>query len=227
MAKKGSIPPIIIVMIAVLGFIAMIIQGIITFVETNPILSVSIIVIIGGAIYYVTTTNKEKRELELQRNTEELEWYKAEFLRIGDDYEKSGVPTIESDIILKKTESLYAAFHNVTWNEYRRKTTSISYSGLSARVGIMKGLSYRTGSMQIDRNSIDTITPIDTGDLYFTNKGLFFRGRLGNKNLPYNKIYKPSTNTKGSYFRKRIRKEHLFTVFIAAQASCGYYHNLG
>jgi len=143
--------------------------------------------IVAVAFFYNYYSSKRDTEIalrQIKKDQEETQAFISEFQRIGEEYEEAGIPTIESDISLKKGEALYVRLSTVQWMEYRKKR--IGNHGLTAKVKITKGLYYRAG--QTLSESVDQLTPIDTGDLYFTNMGVFFRGRLGNKNISYDKI---------------------------------------
>ena len=148
---------------------------------------ITLLLFIGIGIYF---TNKGRKATELENKllNEKIERYQNEATRLNEEYSKNGIPIIESDIALKSHEKLYAKISNITWNELRRHTTNVSYGGISTRIPIMKGLSYRAGSYNVNRETTDVITPLDKGDLYVTSKAIFFRGRLGNKTIQYNKI---------------------------------------
>lgn len=140
-----------------------------------------------GVLIYLWYLGNKRIEREKQELLVIQKKYNDEAESLQELYMKNGVPSIEPDILLKKGEVLFAKFSG-TWNELRRHTTNIRYSGFSTRIPIMKGLSYRSGSYDVDRQTADIQISIDRGDMYITNKAIFFRGQLGNKTLQYDKI---------------------------------------
>src|SRR5690606_6125721 len=74
------------------------------------------------------------------------------------------------------------------WHELRTITKRINYGGPSARIKIMKGLSYRVGSMKVERVTKETMQQLDTGTLYVTNKRLIFTGNKKTSNIKLEKI---------------------------------------
>jgi hypothetical protein len=134
--------------------------------------------------YYSSKIDTENALRQIKKDQKETQAFVSEFQRIAEEYEEAGIPTIESDISLKKGEALHVKLSAIQWMEYRKKR--IGNHGLTAKVRITKGLYYRAG--QSLSESVDQLTPIDNGDLYFTNIGIFFRGKLGNKNVSYDKI---------------------------------------
>lgn len=146
------------------------------------------VVVIAVLYFFFSSKSKAAETQNSKQLEEETQKYVTELQRIGDDFEKSGIPMIESDISHKKGETLHVKFGNIQWMEYRKKRTGYTIHGVTARVKIAKGLYYRAGSGQVISESVDQLTPVDKGDIYFTNKGIFFRGSLGNKTLPYDKI---------------------------------------
>jgi hypothetical protein len=170
----------------------------------------AVLLLLGFLYYFYRTSLNEKQEKKQDELLELQKRYNDEVEALQTLYEKNGVPSIESDILLKKGEVLYAKFSG-TWNELRRTTTNVSYGGFSTRIPIMKGLSYRTGSYNLNRETADILTPIDSGDLYITNKAIFFRGGLGNKTLQYNKISHVILGINGFTLERESGKGIFFT----------------
>ena len=148
-----------------------------------------ILILIGGVaallIYF-----KRMGDSTLERETEEqTQRFIEEFQSAGDKFEKNGIPTIESDISLSKKDTLHARLNGIKWMEYRKVSTGrVTTHGLTGRIKIAKGLSYRYGTGHVARETMDQLKEIDAGDIYVTNNGFFFRGIFGNKNLPFDKV---------------------------------------
>lgn len=151
--------------------------------------------LVGFAIYWFFF-RKEGGTSVQHINQQEVSKFTAEFVSIGEEYSKSGVPVIESDIKLKKNENLHVKLRDVRWMEHRKVSTGRgSYNGLSGRIKLAKGLSYRYGTGEFSRETMNQLTELDSGDLYVTNKGFFFRGKIGNKNIDHDNVVmlRPST----------------------------------
>ncbi len=103
------------------------------------------------------------------------------------DIENSELPVINSPINLQKSENLYF-MAKVDWYEERTRTTSVSYSGLTSSIRIVKGLSLRAGYIVPTRNTEEYMKLIDSGNVYFTNKRIIFTGERGNKSISLAKI---------------------------------------
>ncbi|MCW0953232.1 hypothetical protein OIT44_03975 [Weissella ceti] len=82
------------------------------------------------------------------------------------------------DILLKKNEDLYFTLgvletdEPIYWYEERTRTERVGYSGVTTNVRIMKGVSYRAGTVKPIKNTITENKIIRTGPLYLTNKRL-------------------------------------------------------
>lgn len=174
-------------------------------------IAIILILIAVAAIIYNVYTSKQNTETAIRQQKQDeadTQLFVSEFQRIGEGYEKTGIPTIESDISLKRGESLHVRLGGIQWMEYRKKSTGrVTAHGLTARVKIAKGLYYRAGTGQVITERIDQLTPIDNGDLYFTNKGIFFRGNLGNKNISYDKIIMLTPFQKGIKIERETGKD--------------------
>jgi hypothetical protein len=184
-----------------------------------------IILIAFGAIVYNYYSSREniKNGLKLvKENEKNTEIFVSEVRKIGEEYERTSIPTIDSDLALKRDETLHVRLGSIQWMEYRRKRAGTTAQGLTARVEIAKGLYYKAG-MTLNE-TIDQLTPIDNGDLYFTNKGVLFRGHIGNKSISYEKIVMltPFRNGikieretgKDIYISYNIKPEHAAAIIL-------------
>src|SRR5690606_40389673 len=90
----------------------------------------------------------------------------------------------------KKHKSTVACVSTTTmqWGDIRTETRTIRYGGPTARIRIAKGIYWRTGSMNVQRVTEEVLKPIDTGQLYITNKRVIFLGRNRNTNVRLNRI---------------------------------------
>lgn len=95
---------------------------------------------------------------------------------------------VDVGISLDKNEKCYMSCP-VKWSEFRKVPTgTINYAGPVARIKICKGLSYRAGSIKVQRPTTDEIVDIDSGTLYITDKKIIFMGSFGNKVIPLSKV---------------------------------------
>jgi hypothetical protein len=101
--------------------------------------------------------------------------------------ENGNIPTIDVDISLPKTEECYFVCDS-DWYEHRSVTTRINYGGVQARIKIMKGLYYSTGSMGVQMVKSEELIMIDSGKIYLTNKRLIFVGSKKTSNIKLSKI---------------------------------------
>ena len=93
--------------------------------------------------------------------------------------ENGQLPEISVHINLQRGEICHAAA-NATWMEMRTRTERINYGGPVASIRIMRGLSYRVGSVKVQRITRNELTQIDEGRVYVTNKRVIFDGSLKN-----------------------------------------------
>jgi len=103
------------------------------------------------------------------------------------ELENKPIPTIPADIALQKNEVCYYR-QEINWFELRTKTRSIRYGGITSRVKIIKGIYFRAGDLGVNRLSEDTLTLIDSGIVYITNKRVLFRGNKRNTTIRLNRI---------------------------------------
>jgi hypothetical protein len=116
------------------------------------------------------------------------------------------LPEIKCDINLQKNEICHFSRNYVNWFEQRVVTHRIGYSGLSYRVSICKGLSWRAGNVSPQIISDDVWKIIDTGDLYLTNKRIIFMGSKGNKTITFKKVLDFTVYTNGITIQKDAGK---------------------
>lgn len=97
------------------------------------------------------------------------------------------LPVVSSSIRLPPRETVHAEFP-CRLHELRTVTRRINYGGLAGNIRLMKGLSYRYGSISLQRVTSEDLRHIDTGTLYVTNKRLLFDGAAKNRSIPYQKV---------------------------------------
>lgn len=152
------------------------------------ILALVIIVVVVGVIIHVNARNDRKANEKQQK---EIAAFTQATTEIGEKYLKAGIPEYRADFALKKDEKLHVRLGGVNWMEYRKvRTGRVSSHGITGSIKIAKGLRYRYGTGYVAAESIDQLKQIDNGDLFITNKSIIFRGSMGNKTIPLNKVMK-------------------------------------
>src|SRR4051794_24698923 len=79
------------------------------------------------------------------------------------------LPVIQPSVLLQRGETAHAEFA-CRLHEKRTVTKRINYSGPVGRIRIMKGLSWRYGSVSVSRVTTEELRQLDSGTLYITNK---------------------------------------------------------
>src|SRR5690606_9498538 len=115
-----------------------------------------------------------RNHMERQRLEQaKLEAYTRAISAAVERHERDGIPEAASEISLKRGETLHVVLPSIQWCEYRKvRTGRVSGHGVTGRIRIAKGIYYRYGTGQIDAETMDQLSVIDNGSLYFTNKGL-------------------------------------------------------
>lgn len=122
----------------------------------------------------------------------------------------SGVfPVIQPAVLLHRGESCYAEFP-CRLHEKRTVTKRVNYSGPSGRIRIMKGLSWRYGSVSVSRVTSEELRPLDAGVLYVTSKRLLFNGSAKNMQLPFKKIIAFTLFKDGVQIEKESGRDQFF-----------------
>lgn len=103
------------------------------------------------------------------------------------DIENSELSPVSSPINLQKNELFYYST-SIKWYEERTHTSYVSYSGLTSKFRIMKGVYWRMGAIAPARHAQIYMKNIDSGNVYLTNKRIIFTGQHMNKTLPLSKI---------------------------------------
>lgn len=119
------------------------------------------------------------------------------------------LPVIQSNVILQRGEACHAQFA-CNLHEKRTITKRINYQGPSGRIRIMKGLSWRYGSVSVSRVTSEELRRIDSGVLYITNKRLLFNGAAKNLNTPLKKIIHFTTFGDGLQIEKESGRDQYF-----------------
>jgi hypothetical protein len=72
--------------------------------------------------------------------------------------------------------------------KFKKVTRRVDYSGLSYRIKITKGLSYRVGSITPQTVTRETISQEDAGLLWLTDRSISFRGSRKHFEIPLKKV---------------------------------------
>jgi hypothetical protein len=119
------------------------------------------------------------------------------------------LPTIQPPILLQRGEVCHAEFPSAL-HELRTVTKRINYSGPSGRIRIMKGLSWRYGSVSVSRVTAEEWRRLDSGVLYITNKRLLFNGQLKNVNTQLKKIIHFTVHKDGIQIEKDSGRDQVY-----------------
>lgn len=130
----------------------------------------------------VLTAQKLDISIDNQKSKESIEK-----LRKYWELENGDLPVINTSISLQKDEvCFYQDF--CKWFEHRKITKSVSYSGITGSLKITKGVRYRVGNIKPKKITVDTLSEIDNGTLFITNKRIIFMGTHKNINIKYSSI---------------------------------------
>ena len=155
--------------------------------STSPIHPLIKFINLFNIFHYIKNYQNHKQEIQrLQQEKKESEIrelfnvIKREFI--------NGVTPLETSINLPEKETVFFQLDNIEWQESRKTTTSVSYVGINQRLKIAKGLSVNIGNIMRSPNIDESLTIIETGQLYITNKKILLVGKNGSKNIPIEKI---------------------------------------
>jgi hypothetical protein len=178
------------------------------------IILIVVILILGIIFYFSQIQSKKRAELKLFQERQFKE-FEDQIQKYQDEFNLNGLPIYDPQITFPKSEKVHGIIGNVEWREFRKvRTGRVVGHGVTGRVKITKGVYYRFGTGQYSQESVDQIKSIDFGDLYITNKKLFFRGSNQNKSIPYNSIIEISPSIDGMVVEKDKGKD----VYLAFDA---------
>lgn len=123
--------------------------------------------------------------------------------------EAGSLPSVSVNILLQRGEVCHFS-GAASMHEVRTVTRRINYSGPTASIRIMKGLSWRMGSLAFQKVTTDIMAQLDTGTLYITSKRLFFDGSQRNRSLALGKITKYTVFKDGLQIEKDTGKDPYF-----------------
>ena len=91
------------------------------------------------------------------------------------------------NILFKQGEVLHWAVGGY-FLKRKKVTTRINYGGLTGSIRIMKGISYRVGSVGVERVSKEIMDREDSGMFYITNQRIGYQGYRKQFSFPFSKI---------------------------------------
>jgi len=119
------------------------------------------------------------------------------------------LPQVSAPIRLQRGEVCHTQYA-CSLSELRTVTKRINYSGTSGRIRIMKGLSWRYGSVAVKRITAEEMRRLDSGTLYITNKRLLFNGALKSVQTPLKKIIHFTLYNDGLQIEKDSGRDQFF-----------------
>jgi len=138
-------------------------------------------------------------------NTQQL----IERFKLSARIDAGDLPVITSAILLQRGEICHAEY-SCRLHELRTVTKRINYSGPSGRIRIMKGLSWRYGSVSVQRVTQEEMRQLDSGVLYITNKRLLFNGAAKNANTPFKKVIHFTLYKDGLQIEKETGRDQFY-----------------
>ncbi|MEZ4521290.1 MAG: hypothetical protein R3A46_06565 [Thermomicrobiales bacterium] len=125
------------------------------------------------------------------------------------DLQYGALNPVPVNINLQRAEICYFTAPTEWW-ERRTQTRTIRYGGPSARIRIAKGVYWRTGAMNVERVTEEVLKPIDSGQLYITNKRVIFLGQNRNMNVRLNRVLDFTLYTDGIELVKDAGRNPVF-----------------
>lgn len=170
---------------------------------------------------FTETARKLKVSINIEGNTsEQLNRLKKYWLIENSDLEKLPV-----NLSLQNGEYCYYTCQ-VDWLEYISITKRINYSGFTYSHKILKGLSYRVGSINLQKITANELKVIDTGKLFFTNKRVIFMGAIKNINIKLNRILSITPYSDGVEIEKDSGKSPVIRVAADADILTAIFSRL-
>jgi hypothetical protein len=134
---------------------------------------------------------------------------KADRARLLGRIASGDLPTIAVDVILQRGEVCHAQLR-ATLHEMRTVTTRYQYSGPVVRIPIMKHVSWRVGSIAVHPIQKDTMTLLDQGTLFITNKRLLFHGAKKTTTVALKKVIAFTVHADGLKIEKDTGKPQYY-----------------
>lgn len=177
-----------------------------------------VIAVIAFAIWWYTHKSEHAKQKQDEQKKAQEKALKEKEQQIA-EYQKIDLRASaeKADFInLKPKEWIYyIETPHVTWSETRSKTKRVSYGGLTTNLHIMKGVNYRTGSIQTDIQHEDYIKQIFEGSPILTNRRIIlYNSDDGTaKAYPYTKLLKATAYNDGTMLSSDSGKQVMLTGF--------------
>lgn len=132
--------------------------------------------------------------------------------------ENGTFPEVYAPINLQRGEKCHFST-DATWFENRTVTKSVRYAGPAVSFRIMKGLSYRVGSYNIQRITQEEMRQISSDTLYITNKRIVFHGDPKNASIRFSNVISYSPYSDGIEIEKPSGRNPIFRFSDGEYAS--------
>lgn len=133
--------------------------------------------------------------------------------------ENLDLPVVQTSLKLQKSEICHLQIPTVKWYELR-KVRQKRGSSYSTSIKVSKGFYLRSGSSSSSSYSVDTMTHIDTGTLYLTNKRIIFDGTKKTSNIQLGKIINLTPHMDGVEIDKETGKSPTLQMKQNADVFC-------
>lgn len=121
------------------------------------------------------------------------------------------LPIVDATINLYSGEKCYFS-RPAKWYQYKTVTQRVNYSGLSTRIRICKGVSYRIGTVRPQRITSEVLAPVDAGMLYVTDRRIVLLGNRKTSTTRLNKIVSFTPYNDGVEIFKETGKSTIITI---------------
>lgn len=101
--------------------------------------------------------------------------------------DNADLPVRDVSITLQRGEVAHFLTPSVLY-ERKKVTRTVAYTGLTVRVPIVAGLSWRAGAIAPLRLTSEEVRPVDDGTLHLTSKRLVFVGTRQTTTIPLNRV---------------------------------------
>jgi hypothetical protein len=122
---------------------------------------------------------------------------------------QGSLPESSTTLHLSRGE-LCHAWEAAARHEVRSVTRRYDYSGPVVRVPIMKGVSWRFGSVTVNRVRQDQLTLLDTGIVYLTNRRVLFDGAHHTTVIPLGRVLRFTLLADGLQIEKASGRDQWF-----------------
>lgn len=151
-------------------------------------------------------------ELKLDEATRsDLEKYKLYW-----QIENDEMPALVVDLNIPRSEKCYFVVEDALWYEELEATDHGSYAQSNLSLKIAKGIYWRERNRDSMTLHEDRWVKVDTGNLYLTNKRLFFRGKNGDKIMLLSRVLDFTVYENGIEVQKNSDKDVFMNFYHSA-----------